>query len=387
MRLRDDLVFPMAEFERRLTDLRARMDEHDLDVMLTTTPENICYLSGFDSPGHWFFNALLVPREGEPVAVPRLLEDSGYEALTWLEVRRPYSDSENPMERLNATLQEFGWSDKRIGYEKNCWFFTALQQEQLFALRPNATFLDCSGIVEAGRVIKSEYEIELMRKAARAAEAGMRAGIDAVQAGATDHDVAAEMSHAMIKAGSEWPSIAPFVAVGERGAIGHATWYGSRIKQGDYVMLEIGGCLKRYHAAMMRTGFVGEPDADSRVAEQAVLAAFDAQAAAIRPGVPAEEVHAASAGVLEGVANTLGVKQGSRSGYSIGIGLPPDWGEGQILSIQPGETRVLQPNMTFHLLPWVQVPGKAGISFSETIRVTENGCETLTNFERKLFVK
>jgi Xaa-Pro dipeptidase len=43
--------------------------------------------------------------------------------------------------------------------------------------------------------------------------------------------------------------------------------------------------------------------------------------------------------------------------------------------------------MTFHLLPWVQIPGKGGVSFSETIRVTQDGCETLTNFERALFVK
>jgi Xaa-Pro dipeptidase len=53
----------------------------------------------------------------------------------------------------------------------------------------------------------------------------------------------------------------------------------------------------------------------------------------------------------------------------------------------PHNPRLLEPNMTFHLLPWVQIPGKGGVSFSETIRVTENGCETLTNFERKLFVK
>jgi len=39
------------------------------------------------------------------------------------------------------------------------------------------------------------------------------------------------------------------------------------------------------------------------------------------------------------------------------------------------------------LLPWVQIPGKGGIGLSETIRVTEGGCELLTKFERKLFVK
>jgi Xaa-Pro dipeptidase len=385
MQHRDDLVFPMKEYERRLEELRQRMDERGVEVVITTTPENICYLSGFESPGHYYFNALVVPREGEPFAVPRFLEVGGYKELTWLELIRPYQDHEAPMEVLARALQEFGCLEKRIGYEKNCWFFTAAQQEELFERCSDTTFVDCSSIVEAGRLIKSDYEIELMRKAARATEAGMQAGIDAVCAGATENDVAAAMHYAMIKAGSEWPSIVPFVASGYRGAIGHATWAGRTIEQGDMIMLELAGCLKRYHAPLMRTGFVGEPSELVRRAETVVQEAFQAMVEAVRPGVTAHEADAASRQVI---ANSeLGAEQGSRSAYSVGIGLPPDWGEGHILSMQPGEERVLQPNMTFHMLPWVQVPGEGGVSFSETIRVTEDGCELLTNFERSLFVR
>ena len=41
----------------------------------------------------------------------------------------------------------------------------------------------------------------------------------------------------------------------------------------------------------------------------------------------------------------------------------------------------------FHLLPWVQIPGKGSRDLTETIRVTEDGCEQITDFERKIFVK
>lgn len=383
MRQRDDLVFPMVEYRRRLDELRRRMVERDVAVMITTTPENICYLTGFESPGHYYFQALIVPLEEEPTMVPRQLEDSGVQALTWIEISRPYQDFEDPIDRLATTLAEFNLDHRRIGYEKSCWFFTAAQQEQLFAACPNATFVDCSGIVEAGRLIKSEYEIALMRQAARTAEAGMRAGVEAVAAGASENDVAAEIHYAMIKAGCEWPSIAPFVASGYRGAIGHATWAGRVIEQGDIVMLEVGGCLKRYHAALMRTGFVGNPGAGAREAEKVVREAVQAMLESIRPGVAAREADAAGRKII----TAYGGQQASRSAYSIGIGLPPDWGEGHILSMHPNENRPLQPNMTFHMLPWVQLPGKGGVSFSETIRVTEDGCELLTNFPRELFVR
>jgi Xaa-Pro dipeptidase len=383
MRKRTDLVFPMVEFERRLRELRQRMAEKEIDLFITTTPENICYLTGFESPGHYYFQALIVPLMGEPVMVPRQLEDSGVAALTWIEISRPYQDNEHPIEKLHEVLAHFGWDSQRIGIERNCWFFTAVQQEKLIASCAQATFVDCSGLVEAGRLIKSDYEIDLMRQAARTAEAGMAAGIEAVAVGATENDVAAAMNYAMIKAGSEWPSIAPFVASGYRGAIGHATWAGRTIERGDIIMLEIGGCLKRYHAALMRTGFVGKPDAELRRAEKAVKEAAEAMFATIKAGITAHEADAAGRAII----TQYGGQQASRSAYSIGIALPPDWGEGNILSMQPQEMRLLQPNMTFHMLPWIQVPGKGGVSFSETIRVTEDGCELLTNFDRALFVK
>lgn len=385
MRLRDDLVFPMEEFQRRINQLRRRMDARGIEVVMTTTPENICYLTGFESVGHYYFNALIVPLEGEPFMVPRLLEDSGVQAYTWVELSFPYRDDQDPIDKLRESLAKFGLLDKRIGFEKECWFFTAAQQERLFANCPGTEFVDISGIVEQGRLIKSEYEVELMRKAARTTEAGIQAGIDAVKVGATENDVAAEIHYAMIKAGSEWPSISPFVASGPRGAIGHATWAGRTIQADEFVFIEIAGALKRYHAPMMRTVRTGNPDAEIRSGQEVVLEAFDAALEKIKPGVPAGEVDTLTRRII---ANSdFGAEQSSRTAYSVGIGLPPDWGEGQILSMQPGETRLLQENMTFHLLPWVQIPGKGGIGITETIRVTENGCELLTNFERKLFVK
>ena len=385
MRQRDDHVFPLSEYQRRLSELHRRMIERDIEVLLTTTPENICYLTGFESPGHYYFFGLLVPLEGEPVTISRVLEDSGVEELTWIEVRRPYAVYENPMERVHATLEEFSWLNKRIGYEKGCWFFTALQQDDLKSRCPGTDFVDCTGIVETGRLTKSSYEIELMKKAAIATEAGMQAGIDAISAGVSENDVAAEIHHAMIKTGGEWTAIAPFVASGYRGAVGHATWMQRIIQPDEFVFLEIGGCRRRYHTAMMRTVFVGQPPNDVLSAMQVVLDSMQAMLEAIKPGIAAGEVDAAARKVTE--SSHLDAQQAWLAGYSIGIALPPDWGEGHILRITPGGTQLLQENMTFHLIPWVQLPGRGGLSCSATVRVTSNGVELLTNFPQKLFIK
>lgn len=384
MRQRDDLAFPMFEYKRRLDELRKRMGERGLDAVMLTTPENICYLTGFESPGYFAFQALIVPIEGEPIMLPRRLEDSGVQANTWVALSYPYDEEKDPLDKLCEIFDIFHLRNKRIGYERDCWFFTATQQDRLFAKTPITSFVDCTGIVEESRIIKSDYEIEMIRQAARAAEAGMEAGISAVHEGATENDIAAEIHYGMIKAGGEWPAVSPFVASGHRGSIGHATWEGYAVKRGEPVFLEVGGCKKRYHAALMRTCFVGTADQQMRDAAATVLEAMNASIAAIKPSLRLGEVDEVSRKIIRRHAPSFGGLQITRSAYSIGIAFPPDWGEGHIMSIRHEDPRVLKPNMVFHNIPWVQIPGRGGVGFSETIRVTENGCEVLTNFKREL---
>ena len=105
----------------------------------------------------------------------------------------------------------------------------------------------------------------------------------------------------------------------------------------------------------------------------------------IKPGVKAGDVHNFAQRRLK---ETLGAERGMRVGYSIGIAFPPDWGEGYIISMWEGEQRPFKPGMTFHLLPGVTIEGVGPVNVTDTIHVTEDGCETLTKgVERKLFVK
>jgi Xaa-Pro dipeptidase len=385
MRQRSDLTFPMAEYERRLRALRQRMAARHLDAVLVTTPENITYLTGYHTPGYYYFQTVVVPADGEPFMVTRLLEDSNVQTRTWIEGNRAYADTEEPMAKLAGALGEFGLRDRRLGYEKHCYFFRATEQEALFKACRETTFVDCSGIVEEGRLIKSPAEIDLMGRAARATEAGMRAGIEATRVGVTENDIAAAIHDAMIRAGGEYPAISPFVASGPRCWIGHATWEGRRVEGDETVFLEIGGCVQRYHTAMMRNVYLGEPTRAMREAETLIQEAVEGCMAAMKPGVPAGEIDAISRRIF--ARNSFGAVQTTRTGYSIGIAFAPDWGEGHILSLQPGEARPLQENMTFHLIPWIQIPGKAGIGLSETVRVTPAGGVSFFSFERRLFVK
>ncbi|MHB1218764.1 MAG: M24 family metallopeptidase [Alphaproteobacteria bacterium] len=384
MRRRTDLAFPMAEYERRLAGLRERMEARGVDAMLVTTPENLHYLTGYETQGLWYFAGLVVPAAGEPFMSTRAAEDTVVESDTWIEVSRPFQDNQEPMAVLADALREFGLANTRIGYERSSYFFRASEQDQLFPRCANATFVDCSRIVEEGRVVKSAPEIEMIRRAARASEGGVRAGVAAVRAGATENEVAAEVYRGMLHAGGHYCSMQPFVVSGSRSFVSHATWRGRRIERGDCVFFEIGGTVHRYNAPMMRTISVGEPGADLREAEKLVLEAMAAAEAAIKPGVPTGEADAAARKVI--ARNRFGATQYTRVGYGIGTACTPGWGEGHIIDIKPGDTRPFRENMCFHLIPFLQIPGKAAVGISAAIRVTATGCESLHTLERELFV-
>src|SRR5262249_11745174 len=157
-------------------------------------------------------------------------------------------------------------------------------------------------------------------------------------------------------------------------------WSSKRIERGESVILEIGGAVHRYNAALMRTVSVGPPaeklEHMAKASEEANRALYEA----IRPGVAAQEVHRICQAVFE-KAGLLHLRRTNRSGYSIGIAFPPDWGEGHILSLKESERSALQPGMTFHIPSAIREYGVFGASFSETVLVTDVGCELLTNFE------
>lgn len=378
-----DLVFPQTEFDTRIANLRKLMEGRGLDAVIMSMPHDLFYLSGYQTPGYYWFQVIVVPLESEPFMVTRLLESTNIPARTWIKHSHPYNDFEDPTRILADVLISRGLDNKHIGYDRNAYFFRAHEQEGLISKLPNAKFSNCTGIVEELRVVKSDLELEKMEKAAKTTEAGMMAGIKAAGPGVSENEIAAEIYHAMLKAGSEWPAMAPFVATGWRGAVGHMTWERRVTNAQDYVFLEVAGCYNRYHAPMMRTVTIGSTPQEIKDGEKVCLDAMQATMEAIKPGVMASEIDIIARDIIKKGAPH--VEQAARTAYSIGIGFPPDWGEGHILSMVKGHDRVLEKNMTFHLIPWVQVAGFGGVGITESIVVTEDGCRSLFDFPKEVF--
>lgn len=385
MRTPRELYFSLDEYRIRLNALRARMEYNEIDVMLIHTPENLYYISGYQTPGYYWYQTLIVPVDAPPIFITRSVEESNVEGLTWVEDSRPYTDNDDFIGRTADALASLNLDQKRIGLEYDSWFFTPRDFLRLTERLPNATIKDASGLVEQGRMIKSTQEIEYIRQAAKTADAAMTAGIEATRAGANENEIAAAVHSAQILAGSEYTGLPLFITSGERAGLAHATWYRQTIKNNAVMFFELVGCIHRYHASLFRAVYVGDPPDQVVKAAEVGIETLQLAKNFIKPGVRCGDVHALIQGTI---AKQLAIKKSPvRAGYSIGIAFSPDWGEGQIISFYMDDTRALEAGMTFHLIPAVKIPEHGVFTTSDTIVITDNGCETLTQVARKLYVQ
>jgi Xaa-Pro dipeptidase len=380
-----DLPFTLGEYRDRLARVRAGMHGRGVDVLLLTGPENIYYLSGYQTTGYYIYQALVVPLEGEPQFVVRRLEMTNVQGLSWLKRGIGIDDTEDPLDVTLRAVRDAGGAGARLGYEERGFFLPPAVLEGLRDRLPGAKFVPASGVVEACRVVKSPAEVAYVRQAALAAGVGLRAGLARVRAGRTENDVAGAIYAGMLRAGSEYPSSQPYVVTGPRAALGHASYAAHRFRAGHVVYIETGACIKRYGGAIMRMVSIGKPSAEARRMAKVMIEALETIIRTIRPGVTSGAVDEAGRGVVERAG--LGKHWLHRTGYSIGIGFPPGWGEGHIFDLKPHDERRLEAGMTFHLVPLLLIPGTGAMGFSETVLVTRTGCDVLTRVPRRLILR
>lgn len=377
--------FPELEYESRLAKVRAAMVDAALDMLLVHYLPNICYLTGYESHLSDWYACLLVPREGEPTLQVCNLEVGL--AVVHTNVRNihsvPWNNMHEAAEQLVQLLQGDGLERKRVGLEIRRPGLNGHTHKSLLEHFPRTDFEDASDLVLRLRVVKSPSEVDCMRRAARLTVAGVEAAVAAIRPGVSDNAVVAAASQAMIEAGSEFLSSGPHVRSGYRTGIMHASHRRNFLMPGDPITMELSGVYHRYHAPLFATAVIGSPsDQLKRLADQA-LRIIAALVGTIRAGLTMDEVSKAVAKDLGAVDPEVYLS--GYHGYSVGIGFPPSWPENSVW-IGEGSGEVLRAGMTFHVPRVLRVPGLMAAGFSETILVTETGCEVLTQHRRELRV-
>ncbi|WP_369788127.1 M24 family metallopeptidase [Rouxiella sp. WC2420] len=371
-----DYWFEKVEYQQRLARVQQQLVEKGYDALLAFMPESVTWITGFFTRAYSSFQFAIIPASGEPTLICRDVEAYYLDSTCLYDDRVMWSDSDDKTAIAVQAIRSRLGDSPRLAVEMAAWPLSVARFNGIKAGLPQALMLDESQWVTQMRFIKSPAEISYQRRAARAAEAGMAAAIGSAKVGVSEREMAAEICSAMIRAGSDLPGPG-VMSSGERAYHLHGGYSDRVLAHGDIVQIETTPNVRHYHARFMRPIRVGHAsEEDQRIVEQ-LIAIQDAALAEVRPGVAATVPDAIyrdgvmSAGLRDTYTN--------KTFYSVGLLLAPSGGEP--LEAAPGCSWHFAPGMTFHTYVLAR-----GFGMSETIAITEQGYERLTQFPRQLFI-
>lgn len=380
-------AFPRSEYIRRLAATKARMAEVGVDVLLVTSSSNIAYLTGYVPDTSYVPQWLVVnAAQEEPDLCLRPIDEPAGVHSTFLARERVSSYSEDCIGQAGVSAYDHMYRQfesvlgkGRIGVELQSLSYPAATElrERIGADRT----VDCSLLVDWVRLVKSDLEIEVMRKAAHVSDMTIQRAGELIGEGARELDVAAEMVGVQIRGLPEHGSVSlamPLINSTPRTGTPHFHWVDTVYAAGTQINIEIGGTLHRYAAGLMRTFHVGPPPERLRRIHAAEVEGMEQALAAARPGATCADV----AGAFHAAINRHGFEKASRCGYAIGI----NWLE-TTASLNMFDHTVLQPNMTFHLMLGNWIDEDFGYTISETFRITDTGSESFARTPRDLFIR
>ena len=143
-------------------------------------------------------------------------------------------------------------------------YFTAYCYEKLKQGLPNAKIKDSERLVNWVRLVKSNAEIDFMKKAATITENAMNTATEIINPGVRQCDAVAEIQKTLLKGtndyGGEYASIVTLLPTGKGTSASHLTASDDKFIIGEATIVELSGTYKRYHAPMARTVNLGKPD-------------------------------------------------------------------------------------------------------------------------------
>jgi Xaa-Pro dipeptidase len=385
----------------------AVMKDHNLDAIITMTPENLTYLTDFpmlhgclaETKVYAVFSAaadqpvsMVLPRN----SVDMLTSSASMVNDTWLygnfflyeaEGWTPNSDEERrlhaalrkhqhlptDLDALLACLKAKGLEAGRLGFDEK-----ALSSPDVFdqieTLVPKAKVVPAYGILRKIRMVKTAEELRRMRIAANANQAGVAAVFAAAKRGMREDELALTYYGAIRKAGAHPHHLC--INCGRRAGFPNGEPSAYRLQEGDVIRFDADCMHEWYFSDIARNAVVGAPSSELQTAHAAVVAGLAAAASAMRPGVKASAVFKES---VEAVRKA-GLPEYNRHhvGHAIGCVCYDD------PLIGPRDDTTLEENMVINIETPYYVLGFGGAHVENTFLITKTGCEPLQTMSLEL---
>ena len=379
------------EAKIRTLNLQARMRDLGIERAVFTDESSIAYLAGF-----WGYlgiefgrpSMLVVHAADAPVVITPLMESEMVAEMTWVEDVRTWEDM-GQRTWGRALAGSIGEKPQEIWVERGS--IPAIVRNHLDETYPSVPIKDISPVLGEMRMIKTPFEIEVMKEAGQIAGAMMKAAHDSLSEGAQEY----ESALAVIEAGSRkaatfltdkgWDRfVSPMIhnlqilQSGKDTSMVHRRASVRKYQRADPVYFCFCNMaqFKQYKLGFDRMFHIGEVRDDAARVQEAAIDAQQAAIASIRPGIEAQDVAAA--------ANEVYVERGYETGYRTGRSIGVAYLEAP--ELKTGDRTILRPGMTFAVDGGISIDGVTAGRIGDSVVVTETGFDYLTEYPRTLLV-
>lgn len=355
------------------------MQASGLDAMISCSPENFAYLTGFVVPSQPLIRhrhaMVIVTADGKTAIFGVDME------ATTIRRREPDTPSriwaeftDSAMAVLADQLKSLGLEASEIGIEMD--YLPAGDFQSLAQALPKAALVPNEAILARMRQIKTKDEIELLRRLSRIADQSITDAISAVKTGDSEMDIAAHMTRNIYTLGAEHFKLM-IVATGERSQLPNVGPSERRLQREDVCRVEIFSVISGYQAGVCRTAVVQQAPAHAETIWRNLVECKYLIMDMIKPGASCRAIYEA---FLRKLAE-LDLPPISFVGHGIGLHLHEDPYIGKTPEIGKSGDAKLEAGMVLGVEPLCYQTGHGyGMQNKDMMLVTETGCELLSDY-------
>ncbi len=384
--------FPIIEYEKRWERARKLIADNGLAALLITESNNYTYFSG----GHGDFSfsrptVMVLPKERDPVVMVHDLFDASQHRESWAEDIRPFTSIIGfPVELLKKVCSDLGIYAGRIGAELGREQRLGLPYNDFIKITkelPNAEFIDASDILWELRMMKSEAEIDCIRKACEISSAAFEKCFKKIRPGMTEKEAAKILYDATVEEGgsSVW-------VVGNSGPYNYESGFlpspgNHTLEKGNLLWLDTGCQYNGYVSDFSRMAAIGDPSDEQKKMYEIVDRITRRCVEAVRPGIIASDlsrlcnIEFEKAGLKEiwgeGDCSSPQSNRAQRIGHGMGMVTtePPNIALFDHTELKAGMVITIEPTV---------VTNYGHFNIESDVLVTEDGYEVLSVASREL---
>ena len=371
------LHFSKEEFSNRKEKTLNSMKNEGVDALIMFRQESMYWLTGYDTFGYVFFQALVLDQKGNVILLTRAPDLRQAQNTSNISDIRIWVDKDgaNPADDLKIILDELNLKGKKIGVEYEAYGLTGRNALRLNSVLQNyCSIEDKSELITKLRVIKSNEEISYVKKAANLADKSLDEVWKHAKAGVSESKILAEMNRVIFEGGGDYPANEFIIGSGKNALLCRYQAEKQILNNQDQLTIEWAGTYRHYHSAMFRTIPIGKADPKHHKMHEACVEALTNCENKLKPGNKIGEVFDVHAKTFDdrGFKNS----RMNASGYSLGATFSPNWMDWPML--YTGNPYEIQPgNIFFMHMILMDSENQLAMNLGETYLVTEKGNERL----------